>query len=474
MFSKFTKKRVIIGGLILIVLIIIGTKVFGSPARGEMVVVKRGAIVKEVLVAGKTKARSNVDLGFDKGGKVGRVYYDVGDTVTAGSVIAELDMSAEYATLAKEQATLAESKANVGNDSLKLAASIREGYRAGDNAVRNRTDQFFKTPRTNPNFEVKFSDGNFVHYFAVPNELKQDLNNNRKSVEIILNDWQKELVSVNEGSAQTYAVVAAERLTKISDFLNKIAYAVNEFTPGEFQYESTVEGYKATINSARSEVTGALEAVIAGTSGASGVARINQVEASIGAIQAGLQGGKIIAPFTGVITKQDAKVGGIVGANSALVSLISLNDMYVEADVSEVNIGKIALGNEVSVEFDALPDLVYRGELTYIEPAETLIDGVVNYKIRVEMKNASNTPEMLAQIRSGLTSNLKVLSAKVDDTLSLPNFVILERDGKTYVNKVIDGKEAIETEVELGLIGSDGLVEIKSGLGEGDTVEFVK
>ena len=149
--------------------------------------------------------------------------------------------------------------------------------------------------------------------------------------------------------------------------------------------------------------------------------------------------------------------------------------MYIEANVSEVNISKIKIGNEVKIEFDSEPGVIYVGKVSYIDPAETLVDGVVNYKIRVEIEDSkTEEPKDLGQIRSGLTANLQIETAREVDVLAIPNFTIVERDGKKYVNKIISPKESVEVEVETGLVGSDGLIEIKSGLIESDVVEFVK
>jgi multidrug efflux pump subunit AcrA (membrane-fusion protein) len=50
---------------------------------------------------------------------------------------------------------------------------------------------------------------------------------------------------------------------------------------------------------------------------------------------------------------------------------------------------------------------------------------------------------------------------------------VFEKEGKSFVNKTV-GESTVEVTVEVGLRGSDGLIEIKSGLNPGDTVLFVK
>ena len=111
-----------------------------------------------------------------------------------------------------------------------------------------------------------------------------------------------------------------------------------------------MDGYKTAVNSARAEVSTARESVIGASSYPAGNAKINQIQYSINSLLASLSKSRIVAPFPGTITRQDAKVGETVQIGEALVSLMSLGNMYIEANVSEINIGKVAEGNKVKIE----------------------------------------------------------------------------------------------------------------------------
>ena len=145
--------------------------------------------------------------------------------------------------------------------------------------------------------------------------------------------------------------------------------------------------------------------------------------------------------------------------------------MYIEANVSEINIGKVAVGNKVEVEFDAYPGETFMGEITFIDPGETIVDEVVNYKIRIGLDIAGDS-EQANRIKSGLTAAVKIASAKKEGVLTIPLYSILRENGKLYVNKLLDEKGTIEkVEVMTGITGSDGKTEVVSGLSEGDRVE---
>lgn len=490
-FSFFSKKILIYTG-IGVVLILIAILAFKNGDNKQIVTAIKADIVSEVASTGKVKPNQSVNLGFDKSGRVERVYVGIGEMVKKGELIASLEAGETSADLAKAQASLLEENIKLRemkstdpvsyNDASKnLEADIKEGYASADNAVRNKTDQFFKNNITNPQFEISITSGNFVHYFNVPNDVVIEINSGRKKVENILINWQKRLSTLNSSNAVSEADLAIADLNVVSNFLDKIAGAVNTFAPAEYAYETTVSGYKTTISGARSDVSGAISSLVtakdklntAPTLGASGQfesvltqeAKVAQAQASVSALEASLNKFNIRAPFDGVVTLQDAKIGGAVSAGNTLVSVISQNKMYVEANISEIHIGKIVLGNQVVVIFDAFPAEEFLGEVSYIEPGDVIIDGVVNYKIRVTLKNPD------AKIKSGLTSNLKIQTAKKENVLSIPLYTITKENGQNFVNKIVSGKVQ-KTEVVLGLSGNNGSVEILSGLSEGDTVEF--
>lgn len=466
-----TKKRIIIGLLLLVIVGLVFRAKNGENGK-EYLSVERADVVEKIVVTGKVKALSSVDLGFDRTGRVVRSYKVVGDSVSQGEVIAELDVSSELADLSKQRAILAEERAKLGGSKEALLSSLREGFAASDNAVRNKADQFFKEPRTNPVFEIKFTDGNYVHYFNVPTSISLELNNMRRGIENDLSAWQKELGTMTPENAVNFADSAVAKLNRVSDFLDKMAFAVNSFTSADFAYESTVAGYKTAVDSARSSVNTARNAVIAdkeavsqiGNIGSVGEARVAQINATIASIEALIAKSRIVAPFAGTITLQDAKVGSIASPGSKLVSIISESDLSLEANISEVNIGKVEVGDRAVVEFDSFPGETFEGIVAYIEPGETLIDGVVYYKTRVTI--AQNE-----KVRSGMTANLEIETDRKVGVLAVPGFAIEKQDGKAYVNKV-EGENVVRTEVQVGSVGSDGANEIVGGLSEGDKLQY--
>ncbi|MFA6270445.1 MAG: efflux RND transporter periplasmic adaptor subunit [Candidatus Paceibacterota bacterium] len=505
--NKLFTKKFLIYFAVAVVAVVALFFIFKNGNGKQTIAVVRANLVQEVASTGKIKPSQSINLGFDKSGRVQNVYVSIGQNVEKNQLLASLEAGEISADLIKAQATLSEENIKLReikntapttfNDASKnLEAAIKESFASADNAVRNKADQFFKNNTINPQFEISITSGNFVHYFNVPSDTVLEINNDRKKAEEILVAWQKALNNLNSGNLEVTADKAIKDLNFVSNFLDKIAGAVNAFTSADYAYDTTVSGYKTTISGARNEVLSAVSSLVTakdklnlapilGSDGQFGTvltqeSKVSQAQANISSLEASLNKFYIKAPFAGVVILQDAKVGGAVSAGVTLISIVSQNSMYIEANISEIHIGKIAVGNQVSVTFDAFPDEEFQGFVSYIEPGDVIIDGVVNYKIRVElgetmigdngqviMKFANPDPK----IKSGLTANLKIKTAQKPNVLAIPLYTVIKENELNFVNKIVNGKVE-KTQIELGLSGNTGLVEVLSGLQEGDAVGF--
>jgi len=489
---KSNPKKSILG---LLVLIALGWLIFGSNGKKvEEVTVTRGSVAQEVAVTGKTVSLKDVELGFDRGGRVASVQAAVGAQVVKGQSLAILENADFIADLNKAKANLSEeivrleeirktSAGTYGDAQVNLSSRIRDSYAKADDAIRNDIDRFFKNPRTpNALLEFSFKDNNTQYKFPIESNLQYKINLERVELEKILIEWEKSVRNLSESkNLDSYVLEAERNLNRIKTFLDDVAFAANLIEVTEFAYEVTINGYKADVSNARTSLGNAITNLIAAKEKVSSSpkvgegsfldvlaqeARVQQYHALVDSAQAQVGKTVIRAPFDGLITRQDAKIGETVSAGDALVALIAPGEMEVEANVSEVNVGKITVGNAVKMTFDAYPGKEYLGEIIYIEPAETIVDNVTNYKTRVSVKGDA------ALLKSGLTVNLHILTAMRDNVLYIPRYALFEENSEQFVTRIKNGKEE-KVKVEVGLLGNDGRVEIQ-GLDEGQVLKAVQ
>lgn len=490
--TKNKKKKYIIGVSLVIVFALVIFFVFRNTDGDTMrITVEQKDIIQTVLAAGNTKAVDTVDLGFETSGRVVETYVDVGDRVTAGQLLVELDSSELQADLLAAQADLAEELANTQTDSVAINDAVQnakivisDSYVTADNEVRESVDQFFNNPGggLNTNFKPMIQDDGSGVNFSVSFNDRVSINTKRKKVQDDLDAWKVEIDGMTTNSVDTVIQKSETYLLSVQDLIDKVSTVIFTLESPSSEYNATVAGFKSDISTARSNVTNALSDLVAAreklnnakagqTSGINSVsaqsARKMQIEAQIKNIQAQISKKRIAASFDGIVTKQDVEQGEIVTSGTTIVSIISDNNLEIESNISEVNIGKITVGNPVEITFDAFPGETFLGTVAYIDPGETLVDGVVNYKIKVTLSSSDT------RVKSGLTVNLNIETARKSQIIAIPLYAISSKPEGSFVKKIV-GENIVETPVVLGVIGRDGFVEILSGLSVGDQIEIGK
>lgn len=188
------------------------------------------------------------------------------------------------------------------------------------------------------------------------------------------------------------------------------------------------------------------------------------------AAQAALESTVIRAPANGTITVVDVKPGEPATVGKAALVLQDVENLHLEANISEANIASIVVGQEVELTFDALgSERKFKGLVQLIDPASTVVSGVVNYKVTASV-------EKLPEIKPGMTANMTVSVGGKDNVLAVPSRAVVSRDGKKYIRVITDSQKKTYKEVEVttGIEADGGLIEISSGLEENqEIVSFI-
>ncbi len=192
----------------------------------------------------------------------------------------------------------------------------------------------------------------------------------------------------------------------------------------------------------------------------------------------------IRSPIDGVVISRDVDAGQTVAASLAAPTLFTIaNDltkMQVNANVSETDIGHVREGMPAEFRVDAYPGRVFRGTVSQVRYAETVVDNVVTYTTLIDVDNA----DLL--LRPGMTATILFQVARAEDVLMVPNAALRfnpqadtaainwNRPGrgaplKPRVFRLADHK-LVEVPVELGL--NDGtFTEVRAAqLREGEAI----
>ncbi len=463
---KFSYKQ---WAIVAVVVVIISVILILGRSKGDSTLhaVISANVTQTVSVSGETKSSSYVDLAFEQAGTVAGVVAKVGAKVGLGQTLVYQDYDLLQSRLDVALADLSSAKSEMGNTLVNLDNVVSEQNVLVANARRNLLSVGLVAVPENGDYDVTapsisgIYDGPEGVYKirVIENEnTKKELRvfglELNTPVEILENEPTK------LGTRGLY-ISFADDLDAYSDTIwyvtipnTKTSVYVSNYN----SYQSVLTARDLAISKAKAELEkGTSETTIA-------EANVTKAQAEVDKIRKEIENRILRAPISGVVTKQEAKVGESVTAGEVLVSILNPDSFEVEANIPEINIGKIKVGQKSTITLDAFPGENFSGEVFYIDPAETLIDGVVNYKIKVSFTEKDE------RLKNGLTANLSIITDSKDQVVAVPVYAITTDKGVSTVKKYING-QVVVTLVKLGIYGDNGLVEVIEGLVAGDKIE---
>ena len=222
----------------------------------------------------------------------------------------------------------------------------------------------------------------------------------------------------------------------------------------------------ATLDTAKARHDKA-RATIASLNGAIGVAEANVRPAAVSVEQT-----LIRAPFDGVVLTKNANVGDIItpvssaaDSKGAVVNMADMSTLEVEADVSEISLGKVSVGQPVEIQLDAFPDLRLLGKVSRIVPTVDRSKASVLVKLEFVEKDKRVLPDMSAKV-AFLSRELKPDERK--PVTAVQPVALAKRDGRDVLFVIDDKNVTKQVEVKVAAKIGD-LIEV-SGVRAGDKV----
>lgn len=194
-------------------------------------------------------------------------------------------------------------------------------------------------------------------------------------------------------------------------------------------------------------------------------AELSRARASLRNAQVKLSYAVIRAPLSGVVGSVSTREGETVAAGLSaptFVTIVDLKRLQLDAYVDEVDIGRIKVGQKGLFSVDAFPDREFHGRVTAIYPQAVIQDNVVTYDCIIGIE----TP-YAGFLRPQMTANVTIMVENRENVLVLPVSAVKRRAGKPMVFRPENPEK--EVPVSTGW-QDDSLVEITSGLSEGETV----
>lgn len=497
----FTKKRiiwtVIIGVVVLGAVGIIIQKNSASPTNILTDTVKKQDLKQTVLATGQVSSSTDLSLSFKGSGIVNRVYVKVGDKVSNGQILANLEQREQAAALTSARGAVAAAQANyekvlsgVSSEEVQIAQV------AVDNAKRNLDDvkQQQAVAVANANKTLLNSGLTAV---AEPSNISTatvtisgaytGTQEGVYNIRIIpagtptfiitglesANGQVRTGVAIPLGTKGLYMQFSTTQINSSDAWTVDIPNTkASTYVANQAAYNAAVQNQVTAVNTAQSTYDAAVaqlqlkKALVKPSDVKAAQAQILSAQGQYQSASAAFENTVVRAPANGTITSVDVKTGELASATKAVIVLQDVGSLHVEANISEANIANIKLGQKAEMTLDALgPDRKFLGQVVGIDPASTVVSGVVNYKV-------TSSLEKLDEIKPGMTANMTISTAEKAGVISVPSRSVLAHDGKKFVRVIIDSKKKTyeEKEVTTGLEADGGLVEINSGLTEGQEI----
>ena len=460
----------------------------------------RGTISQEVSETGTVEKGEKIKLAFKNSGGVEKIYVKVGDKIETKQNLAKLDTNELIFQLKEAEASLQVIQAEKANTEFSLKDALQNledvvalaeenlvnGYQDALNTLddaylkiynayttvslvkRTYFDRGDQESITVSDNKDKISRNLDQAKFYIDNAKKTLKNEDidtalLKANEALINtkDALELIRSVAETGAYKDIVSSADRASLDTQKLN--VNTANSNIVNARQNISTIKiNNTANINTAKAKVS-EIENQLNENQEGLYLAKIKQAEAKVDLLKNQIEECILKSPTNGQITEIEIREGEIVQLGQLAISIIADNPFQITVDIYEEDVVKLAIGNTVDIKLTAFPDKIFKGKVVSIDPAEKLIEGVVYYEAKIELEDYPET------IKPGMTADLTIKTMTKENVLAIPGAAVEEKDSKKTV-QVLKGKDLETREIEIGLKGSNDIVEVISGLEEGEEV----
>lgn len=469
---------------------------------------------------------AEVKIGAEVSGRVKRLLVNLGDRVTAGQLLVEMENPESDALLAQTQASVDASKARVSSSETALAqqgpqsdADVQRA-RSELKAVEARLRQALINAETQPaSTEAAIRQASAALKVA-QDALSQARESAAQNVQAAQAALDSALAQAEKAGAdadrarKVYAkgfisqaaldaaisaqrvadagVVSARQSLSLAEVNSR--HAIASATSGVEQAEAALEAAKtgrsqvalraAELDAARQSVAQARQALRSAVAGLrqndlrreavrEARAGLRQASAEYQRQQRNREKMMIFAPISGTVTTLDVKQGETITAGfqtPTLMTVTNLDRMQVEVPVDETDIGRVRVGQTAKVTVDAYQNDPLPGHVVRVASSPTLQQNVVTYNVTIALDRprAGLRPKMTATVAidTGLVRNVVAVPLDAVKQSKDSDVVYFAPDPKA---KPQDRSKFVRKDVKTG-VSDDKFIEIRSGLKPGDRI----
>ena len=367
------------------------------------------AVVRQIPTyfeaTGNLASDAQTDVAATVGGKIVEVNFDVGSYVTQGSVLVRLDDRDARLRIEQAQAQAEQQRKAVGQAIAALRqAQIRLNVKDGETFD---IETFSQVKSVKANLELAEKElGRAQRLFDTGDVSKAILDQRRSQRDALLGQLDE---------ARSNAAVAVKAITSA----------------------------EAAVMSARSAV-------------ATAETQVDQARKS-------LADTLIYAPISGYIAERVADPGEFISPNtpnSKVATIMRTGTLRLKIDVPEQSIGKVGVGQGISLQVSAYPDRNFAGRVVRMLPNVNATARTLT--VEAEIDNVDNL------LKPGQFATVRITQSQPENAVMVPTSAI-KTEGDTNKVYVVEAGAARERIVQLGLLEND-MIQVKTGVAENEFV----
>ncbi len=445
------------GGFIYYKLIYQPNQLASQPPPLQTVLVRRGDLIIFASGTGTLKPAKEINLAFKASGEVTKLYVKAGDQVMKGELLAEVtspDALAKYTetqhkyreltsagAIASAQKAAAQDQINVQNTLNYL------GYLISPDVL------YWETQITGAEQTLKDA-----HAAVEKSLLDENTQKYLKDSEAYLGFAQGQLseahvLYTDEYVLKNFEVRRGDRHILYLPTEIQILQARTALDRARNLLKDSNELYKVLTGAPMPE-----------NSSSDALVRLQQAELDYQNAQAVLDGTKITAPISGTIMLVNTSVGNPFNTDVAII-LADLSQPYLEIYLDSSDWDKAVAGNKMNITFDALPDLVFIGQVTDVDKALTTSSNSSVVRGTASIADAFTD----INLPMGANASVEVISGQVKNALLIPVEALHEINPGQYAVYVVENNQPKLRMIEVGLT-DQVYIEVMAGLSVGEII----
>lgn len=313
----------------------------GADSKYQTVEIERGNLTATVGATGTVRSNQSALLNWQTNGTVNKINVNIGDGVSAGTVLASL-----------EKTSLSQNIILAQSDLVQAEKDLDDLLQSGTAAAQARVD------------------------LREAEDVLEKAQNYRDSLD---EPYKFEQILYKTINGKTFPTLKTIKVDEADDETK--AKADQDLALAEAKYDDALRAWERIAEGPnKTDVTAA--------------------QARIDAAQATLNMAQLTAPFESTITQVDIMPGDQVSDGTLGFRIDDLSHLLVDVELSEVDINRVGVGQMVSLSFDAILEEEYHGEVIKVGQIGNEVQGAVNFIVTVELIDADELvrPGMTAAV----------------------------------------------------------------------------